>query len=794
MAARVDANLGAVCVNIGEAESAIGYCERARPAFADESISTAQVDSNLGLAFLQLDEYAKAESAFRRALPVFTGASLYWGAAMVEGNLAELCTKQGRIQEAFQHFERTRRHLEHDESPEELARVLCEHAAALLLVGLNDEAARQYDAALAQLVHSGQQLEIAKASVGQADAALRIESYDVATNALDIAEQALGEFDQPGLRAQIETLRAELALTMGDLAAATKHGTNVLTFVRDRPVASALGQALGARIAMESGDDQRAMTAVNAALPTADRFEITPLRAELLHLRGLLARRIGNHQAGMEDLLESVNCVERVRSSIQADRFRTAFHGNRLSVYSDLIEIALQTGTPEAIRLAYETTERAKSRALLDLARQVGDAVDRDPAPDDPHETELLALLATQRRRLEQFYSKIAEDRFGTHATSAISPPRNEIHALETSIAELESRVGSAGGQDRDANRALTVAEAQSRIASSEAIVEYFIANDELIGFCLTKSSLVCKQLGHVPEIVDALKRLRFQMQKGLQPLSKGPRSERMLADVRRELAGLYDKLLRPFSADLTGIECLRIIPHGPLHALPFHALWDGSAYVIENFEVIVAPSASFMLRNHEDGTSTETSAVVIGVADELAPAIAREAEQVATMFDQSKLLIGDQATADAVCSHLPRITYAHLASHGQYVPDTPAASGLLMADRWLTVREIQKLRLRARLVTLSGCETGRVDVEHGDEIVGLLRPFLAAGAQTLLVSFWKVSDICTLEFMKLFYAALLDGDQPHSVTAALRTAQCRQLRDTPHPALWGSFCLVGAK
>ena len=94
-------------------------------------------------------------------------------------------------------------------------------------------------------------------------------------------------------------------------------------------------------------------------------------------------------------------------------------------------------------------------------------------------------------------------------------------------------------------------------------------------------------------------------------------------------------------------------------------------------------------------------------------------------------------------------------------------------------------------LVTLSACETGRSYVASSDELIGLGRGFLYAGAGALVTSLWRVIDDVTPRLMKYFYRELHAGA---SKAAALRTAQLAILSENPqmHPAFWGAFQLVG--
>jgi CHAT domain-containing protein len=119
-------------------------------------------------------------------------------------------------------------------------------------------------------------------------------------------------------------------------------------------------------------------------------------------------------------------------------------------------------------------------------------------------------------------------------------------------------------------------------------------------------------------------------------------------------------------------------------------------------------------------------------------------------------------------------------------------ASGLKLADRWCTVRDVYAARLEADLVTLSGCETGRSTVDAGDELMGLLRGFLAAGARSLLVSLWRLDDAAASELMPSFYRLIRDPGRRPSKAAALRHAQLELMKTQPHPAIWAPYALVG--
>jgi CHAT domain-containing protein len=134
-----------------------------------------------------------------------------------------------------------------------------------------------------------------------------------------------------------------------------------------------------------------------------------------------------------------------------------------------------------------------------------------------------------------------------------------------------------------------------------------------------------------------------------------------------------------------------------------------------------------------------------------------------------------------------------HFATHSELREDKPLASALLLSAEAedagrLDVRDILKLDLQARLVVLSACETGLGALSRGDELVGLQRAFLYAGARAVVTTLWKVDDRSTFDLMSVFYLELAK----HGAADALRVAQRNIMARYPHPYWWAAFGLAG--
>jgi CHAT domain-containing protein len=163
------------------------------------------------------------------------------------------------------------------------------------------------------------------------------------------------------------------------------------------------------------------------------------------------------------------------------------------------------------------------------------------------------------------------------------------------------------------------------------------------------------------------------------------------------------------------------------------------------------------------------------------------------------QVLVENEATLARLKETAPTCRTIHLATHGTFRADNPLFSGLNLADGWLTTLDVFDLRLNASLVTLSACQTGQSVVASGDELLGLMRAFLYAGAASLILSQWTVQDRCAAQLMETVYQKLAEG---WNKGAALRHAQLAFLagehpgRTAPdlhaHPYFWAPFFLVG--
>jgi CHAT domain-containing protein/Tfp pilus assembly protein PilF len=214
-------------------------------------------------------------------------------------------------------------------------------------------------------------------------------------------------------------------------------------------------------------------------------------------------------------------------------------------------------------------------------------------------------------------------------------------------------------------------------------------------------------------------------------------------------------------------------------------------------------------------------------------PGTRQEAEAIQRLLPQAQLFVGREATKDRLL-HLPTPAILHLATHGFFLENAPSPprsrtvgstdlgedplaapppdpllrSGLLFAgagasapdasssahpppDSVLaTALELAGLNLwGTQLVVLSACDTGRGDVQLGQGVYGLRRAFMVAGAETVVMSLWKVNDETTRSLMEAYYTNLLAGQgRATALREAMRTVQ----RAQAHPYYWAPFIAMG--
>jgi len=796
LAARADLNLGAVHQNRDAPARALLHLDRAADALQAEPELLGYVENNRGEALLLLSRFAHAERAFIAARDACEKCNANLIAALAEGNLADLAARRGLLTEAMRHFEIARRRFEQDGAQSHLARLLSEQAEAYEALGLPHDAIAVFNDALPRLAEHGLAAEAARAQAGLGKCLVKIGKLDDAEAALMRAGDQFTQLKNPVAAARSEVIRAEVALAQGRNEAALALLEHAEPVLADRPADAVLVRHLMGRVAAARGDLSLSNDELTAAIELARRMDIAPMLADLLHARGNIRRAQRDADAARHDLREAVTQIERVRGTLQADRFRSGFLGDRLGVYEDLVSVELERDAGAAS--IFGVIEQAKSRTLLEAVQGRADDLDdadedreenRDDLNADRTEGGLRKTAARLRGELNALYSRLADaaDRDVDDAW------REKVRLREQELRSVEHRLASARGVGALYAAPPTLDQVCATLGEGTVLVEYFLVRDELIAIVAGSDDVeVIRDLADRAWLEDRVTRLQFQLNRATRigQLS-ADRAARLLRDVRRELQALWERIAGPFERRLASGRRLIVVPHGPLHGVPFHALWDGGRYLIERVEVAYCPSAGILVQLSQTPPRGRGT-LIVGSSDEVAPQISEEVRALAGALPDCTTLLDEQGTAEQALEGASGKSVIHFACHGRFSSRNPLSSGLVLNDRLLTLHDICGMHLDAELVTLSGCDTGRSLVQAGDELLGLMRGFFSAGAASLMVSLWPAHDESASKFMQDYYRMWLGSGADVSKSCAVREAQLASLARDPHPVYWAPFVLVG--
>lgn len=800
MAGRADINLGIAWLRRGQPTRAVACLTRARPLVDSEPPIVAALENSLGEALVVLDRFDDAAESFRRAREAFASVGQTLEAAVADGNLADLAFRQGRLDLALAAFERARRRLTGDAFDVHRARLLAEEADARAMVGLDEVAADRYAAALPILDRFGLALEAARARLGLGRVLARLGQPTESATLLSAAATGFAELGNRAARARTDLARASLALDMGRVDAAAALASGALGAFEGRVADSAAARMVMARIAAAAGDDAVAEADLAAGRALAGRLDIAPLLAEFEAELGALRRRQNRPKDAVAAFAAAVGYLERVRGNLQARRFRVAFADQGAGIYAGWRDALIAESGPHLTTDLFRAIEYGRSRTLLDglgpratsvtVAPGAPDAVQASPADDAS--AQLRVAIDDERAALNALYSRIGDATVHVAQPSEPNDWRAEVRRREVALEELESRFDAESRAVTALARPIELDAFQRTLAGDDAAVIWIWTPDG-------PASLVVRQ-GHAelsrPKInrtaADGLiRRFRFQIDRALRPgATAGPRGARLVDDARRAASELTASLGDRWRESIADAARIIMVPDGPLHLMPPAAMHDEHGWFGERAEVLLAPSASVHARLRELPDPVPGPGLCVGVGDPDVPQIEAEARSVADSWTGSvDLMVGDAARSAAVLSAMRQATSVHLACHGRFDRGHPMGSGLRLADRWLTVRDLHEERVVADLVTLSGCETGLGRADDTGEVTGLGRALLAAGARRVVASLWRVDDAVAADTMIALYRRRSAGQ---GVVEALSHTLADIRAEHPHPAHWAAFVAIG--
>lgn len=341
------------------------------------------------------------------------------------------------------------------------------------------------------------------------------------------------------------------------------------------------------------------------------------------------------------------------------------------------------------------------------------------------------------------------------------------------------------------------LADVQAALAENQVLVEYFIGKEEAFVLAVRRDARQFLPLvatsAHLNSSRRALRDLLLRAKASPNDsLWNGPASY------------LFRSLIQPIISTgmLNDGDHLIISPQGILTDVPFACLADSSGnLLIERFIVSCVPSAYHLLTQRAD--QREPSFIALVPDRKSLPFAEREVAHVSrTLFPSQNILLDDDASTSALLDNAATADVIHIAAHGFMHRWHPLFSPLKLSDGNFELHRILRLKLNARLVVVSACETGYGvgmlgDVAEGHHAVSFAQAFLSAGAASVIAPLWIVEDEATSLLMQKFYSHLATIQKTsHPLAVALARSQRDVLTSFPqkrHPFFWAGFYLSGA-
>ncbi len=789
--ARLTSNMGNILFRQDLHQDAIALYRQAAAELErlGEPRDLAAILSNMAVCYTSLSEFDLALQSYRRAREHCRKFGFVRLAAEADYNIAYLHYLRGEYRKAMDLYQQARVYCR--ENGDAYHEALCDldESEMYLELNLSEEGGRLAESATRRFAKLRLGYERAKAVMNAAVAASQFGDTPRTVRLLRRARKAFVAEGNLAWPAVIDLYLALVYQQAGRARRAWQLSEDAYRFLSGSmlPAKAALCELLRARLLRRSGRHAEARA---QCLKAAARLRRAGARALLFYayyVLGAIEEDAGNLDAAYQAYRRARQETETFLSRLHGERIQVSFLKDKLAIYESLVALCLESGhTPRAMEESFQYIEEAKSRSLADL---IACSPDREPAAQPSPAGRLREL----RLELDRLYREMDQAALRPHPAGRrwIEHLRSRARERETALIQGAAEIRSTGREVAVllGEGALSLDAIRAAIPPDAILLQYFRLRGMLCVCLLGHGLLRIVPLAQEAGVRHLLRLLQFQMSKfRLGPGWMDDFSEGWRMATETHLRELYLKVVAPVRAFLDKPHLI-VAPQGFLHCLPFHALHDGDAYLLDRYSISYAPSGSVFALCAARQAAFEDRAVILGVPDARAPHIEIETRAIAGILPGARLFLGAQATKEVLSGQGHASRFVHIATHGMFRPDNPMFSSIRLGDGHLSLFDLYSLPLSSSLVTLSGCSTGLNVVVGADELFGLMRGLLSAGAHSVLVSLWDVSDRSTAEFMAAFYRNVVShGDKARAVRDAMRSVR----EAWPHPFYWAPFVLVG--
>jgi tetratricopeptide (TPR) repeat protein len=552
-------NIGYVYESLGDFPQALLYYEKARSHYLTRKESRSLINIEKNIACIAL-----AQGHYRSALTRLN--------AMLEGGVSQFPRDEAGVKQSL--------------------------AECYLNLNRYSEARELIQKVLASYRSFNDSYNSARELLHLASAEVELDDFVGAESALDEAAllfTSLGSITW-GMIAHL--WRGQLAFKQGDheLAWQAAHAAADCFEEQGQQVNYATACILIGQIALVRGDLSSASSHATHALRVAQQYKVPSLRYEAHLLLGRIVKAKSLTIRAIQHFRAASATIDRVQRGLTIT-LRSGFLENKGEAWRELIGLYMNLGQTDQ---AFNALEQAKSQVLVNyLANREQFRWSRE----NPESQALIDELEGLRAEHHAFYHLAFNPPQEQDAPSAIQPEqaRNELAARERRMRAITEKLYLLSHSDNSITSSFNsfLPEIQAAIDERSLLVEFYDDGTQLWAFVLDGQSCEAHPLSikmeGLKQLLNQLKS-NFSAALSLDPSSLAARPLTLLAE--RHLQHLYTFLLEPLEIKKRDRNRIIIVPYGALHYLPFHLLFDGVAYLIENYEVVNLPSASLLTRS----------------------------------------------------------------------------------------------------------------------------------------------------------------------------------------------------
>ena len=763
-------NIGNVYHRMDRNLEAMRYYDKARRIFQkDGGMALAIVDFNRANIFANLNQLSQARELYSQSANYYRRAGLEIARCQAEYSIAYLMFLEEEYTEALNQFEKVR------DDFTELGDLKTAAIASLDLVELYVRL-NQYGSAIMlgeelipQLKELGMEYEEAKTCYFVALAKLELDDLSQARVSLNRARRLFQSEKNDLWLGMVQLARTGMLQARRQYRQAVKSAVTAERHFDRAQDYRRKSDALLAKLdgLYGSGETHKAKRLAHSIglrkLMGHQQYRLHETNGDHFFNRGEYALALVHYR-------EAVKVVEKMLSGLYQDEIRLFFAADKYRSYARMVECMVSLG-------------RADEALLSNLAAL--SLINRTSVPKSKLRAELPKLLqeniVSLRAALNKLQRYPGKSERGAAGVATHLTAEEELWQYQRKARRILYR--------RDPHSRQTDTNLQDclkRLDRDETLVNFFQSRQSAGAFVSSVSGTLFVPFEHTPEQLRVMiRKLSFVLERSVSNIDSD--SSRR---IDHYLQSLHDAIITPLEPHLIGNRLI-IIADNFYRQIPFNALCDRNrVYLKDRFRVELISRPEDLLRESEPGLRfASTRNAVFGVPSESLPLVDEEVKRVRGQFARARLYLGDRARCGTLVDELTRADgFIHIATHASRSSENPLFSRILMADGPFFPFDLFGNGIKARLVTLSGCQTAAPGLYYGNSL-SLAGAFCHAGTHLAVAALWSVLDETSLQFMTEFYARL---KKTNDVAASYRQAVNALEKLTDNPALWGSFVLLG--